>query len=55
MSLGGNLAFVAAGATVWLSPQRVDVFWWCLVAGVLTLMLSGSRGAWLLVTHEGEP
>ena len=55
MSLGGNLAFLASGAIALLAPQRVDCLWYSLVTGVLVLMLSGSRGAWLLVTHEVVP
>jgi hypothetical protein len=55
MSLGGNFIFATGGAVAWLSPPRVEWFCYCVVTGVLVLILSGSRGAWLLVTHEASP
>lgn len=53
MSLNGNLALLLACGVAMLG-RREDLFWWLVVGGVITLVLSGSRSAWLLVTHGAE-
>lgn len=51
-SLIGNLAILAASGTQLLRLQRIDSFWSLVFAGVIVLILSGTRSAWLLVTHD---
>ncbi|MDB5986395.1 MAG: hypothetical protein JWR16_1448 [Nevskia sp.] len=51
LSLLGNAALLIAGALLLLGTTRVDIFWTLLFTGMITLILSGSRSAWLLVTH----
>lgn len=54
------LSIMARGLIVWaglsISPANAASagFWRLLFAGILVLLLSGARSAWLLVVHEGD-
>jgi hypothetical protein len=53
LSLVGNLSFLIAG---WLAIRGMvqSGFWSLLVNGTVAMLISGSRSAWLLVTHPGH-
>jgi hypothetical protein len=53
MSLCGSIALLLASGAAF-TGRREDQFWWMVVGGTITLMLSGSRSAWLLVTHGAD-
>lgn len=53
LSLAGNVCFLIAGWLAIRGTSNSD-FWSLLVSGTLALLISGSRSAWLLVTHPGH-
>lgn len=51
LSLAGSVCFLVAGLLA-ISGTPYSDFWSLLVSGTLTLLISGSRSAWLLATHS---
>jgi hypothetical protein len=52
LSFLGNLSLSLAGGGLGLGMIRLDAFWSLLFTGLILLLISGARSAWMLVMHD---
>lgn len=55
LSLAGNASLLFSGLLALQGRWAGAAYWGLLISGVMMLMLSASRSAWLLVTHPRSP
>ncbi|MEO8460301.1 MAG: hypothetical protein ABI451_07215, partial [Dokdonella sp.] len=54
LSCLGNACLLGSGVLLLAGIGSLSGFWSLLFGGVMILLISGTRSAWLLVAHESE-